>query len=81
MGKIQSYFSKLRALLDIAFFRILLFVGLGAILYFVMLNNVKTEKLHIEEFSIAEETIRSPVTVIDKESTERKKKRSGRTSQ
>src|SRR5690606_8161265 len=32
------------------------------------------EKLHIEEFSIAEETIRSPVTVIDKESTERKKK-------
>ncbi len=74
MGKIQSYFSKLRALLDIAFFRILLFVGLGAILYFVMLNNVKTEKLHIEEFSIAEETIRSPVTVIDKESTERKKK-------
>lgn len=73
MDRIQNYFAKIRSLLDIAFFRVLLFILLGVILYFAMLSNVKTEKLHIEEFSIAEETIRSPVTVTDKESTERKR--------
>ncbi len=38
-----------------------------------MYSNVKPEKLDLTLFSVAEETIRSPVTVEDKESTEKKR--------
>lgn len=39
-----------------------------------MYSNVKPEKLDIRLFSIANQTIRSPITIEDKESTEAKKK-------
>ncbi|MFB6465768.1 HD family phosphohydrolase [Cytobacillus sp. Hz8] len=74
MEKFQNQLSKLRNLLDITFFRILLFLILGMILYASMYNNVKPEKMNIKLFSVANQTIRSPITIEDKESTERKKK-------
>lgn len=38
-----------------------------------MFNNVRPERLNVSLFSIAEQTIRSPITIEDKESTEAKK--------
>ncbi|KAA9026349.1 HD family phosphohydrolase [Niallia endozanthoxylica] len=70
----QQYLIKIRSLLNIKFFRILLFVLLGVVLYISMYSNVKPEKLDIRLFSIANQTIRSPITVEDKKSTAAKKK-------
>ena len=56
------------------FFRIVLFLLLGVVLFLSLYSNVKPEKLNIQLFSIAEQTIRSPITIEDKESTEAKKK-------
>ncbi|UII54917.1 HD family phosphohydrolase [Cytobacillus spongiae] len=77
MKKVQSSLTKLRNLLDITVFKILLFVLLGVILFLAMFSNVKPEKLDISLFSVAEQTIRSPITIEDKESTEKKKKEAG----
>ena len=74
MEKVQNQLAKIRNLLDVPFFRVLLFVILGAILYVTMFNNVKPEKVDISLFSVADKTIRSPITVEDKASTEEKRK-------
>lgn len=59
--------------MNITFFKIILFVLLGVILFFTLYGNVKPEKLNVQLFSVADQTIRSPITVEDKESTEKKK--------
>ncbi|NRG33636.1 HD family phosphohydrolase [Bacillus circulans] len=46
---------------------------LGVTLFFTLYGNVKPEKLNVQLFSVADQTIRSPITVEDKESTEKKK--------
>lgn len=74
METLQQYFIRIRKLLDITFFRILFFIVLGLVLFAAMFNNVRPEKLDIDMFSIAEKTIRSPATVEDKQSTDRKRK-------
>ncbi len=74
MEKLQHYLSKIKGLLEVTFFKVLLFVLLGAVMYSAMFSNVKPEKLDLQLFSIAEQTIRSPITVEDKASTEKKKK-------
>ena len=56
------------------FFRVTLFVILGLVLFSTMYQNVKPEKLDLSLFSVAEQTIRSPITIEDKVSTARKKK-------
>lgn len=70
----QRHLLKVRNLLRFTFFRIALFVGLGLILFGLMVPNVKPEKLDVQLFSVAEQTIRSPITVEDKVSTAEKKK-------
>ena len=72
--------SKVRSLLEMTFFRILLFLLLGVVLFISLYSNVKPEKLDISLFSVAEQTIRSPITLEDKVSTETKKKRSRKSS-
>ncbi|MDE3839652.1 hypothetical protein C0966_09815 [Bacillus methanolicus] len=74
MQKLQQQLARIRNLLDITFFRVLLFVILGIVLYASMYSNVKPEKLDIKLFSVAEQTIRSPITIEDKESTEKKRR-------
>ncbi|EIJ78917.1 metal-dependent phosphohydrolase [Bacillus methanolicus PB1] len=74
MQKLQQQLVKIGNLLDITFFRVLLFVILGIVLYTSMYSNVKPEKLDIKLFSIADQTIRSPITIEDKESTEKKRR-------
>ncbi|MGJ7912177.1 HD family phosphohydrolase [Neobacillus sp. LXY-1] len=73
MDKLQQNFIRVRKLLDITFFRILFFVLLGIALYGGLFSNVKPEKMDISLFSVAEKTIRSPGTVEDKKSTEKKR--------
>lgn len=74
MGKLQQYFIRIRKLLDISFFLVLFFILLGSVLFAAMYTNVKPEKLDLSLFSVAEKTIRSPGTVEDKKSTEKKRK-------
>lgn len=74
MDKIQQYFSRIRKLLDITFFRILFFLALGCLLYVAMFNNIRPEKLDLSLFKVAQKTIRSPGTVEDKLSTLKKRK-------
>jgi cyclic-di-AMP phosphodiesterase PgpH len=74
MDKLQKHLGKLRNLLEITFFRVLLYLILGFVLYSVMYSNVKPEKLDLSLFQVAEQTVRSPTTVEDKYSTERKRK-------
>ncbi|UQD52794.1 hypothetical protein C0971_12670 [Bacillus methanolicus] len=74
MQKLQHQFAKIGNLLDITFFRVLLFFILGIVLYAAMYSNVKPEKLDIKLFSVADQTIRSPITIEDKESTEKKRR-------
>jgi cyclic-di-AMP phosphodiesterase PgpH len=74
MEKIQNQLAKIKSLLNIPFFRVLLFLLLGLILFAAMYNHVKPEKVNLNLFSVADSTIRSPITVEDKASTEEKRK-------
>lgn len=74
MSNLQQSMTTIRNLLNMTFFRVLLFVLLGVAMYFSMYSNVKPEKLDLSLFSVAEQTIRSPITIEDKASTERKRK-------
>ncbi|MBT2685738.1 HD family phosphohydrolase [Bacillus sp. ISL-37] len=70
MDKLQVQLTAILNLLNIKIFRILLFLLIGVVMYSAMYSNVKPEKLNLELFSVAERTIRSPITIEDKESTE-----------
>ncbi|MBP3038908.1 hypothetical protein J9303_05225, partial [Bacillaceae bacterium Marseille-Q3522] len=73
MGGIKVDVSRVKNLVSSSLFRVLLLLVMGAVLYAVMYNNVKPEKLELNLFSVAEQTVRSPVTIEDKASTDRKK--------
>lgn len=51
----------------------IVFVVLGVILFISLYGNVKPEKLDISLLTVADKTIRSPATVEDKVSTEKKR--------
>ncbi|WP_442595013.1 HD family phosphohydrolase [Neobacillus sp. D3-1R] len=74
MDKLQKQLGNLRNLLEISFFRVLLYLIMGFVLFIGMYNNVKPEKLDLHKFEVAKQTVRSPSTVEDKVSTERKRK-------
>jgi cyclic-di-AMP phosphodiesterase PgpH len=74
MDKLQKHLGKLRNLLEITFFRVLLYLILGFVLFTAMYSNVKPEQLDLRKLEVAEQTVRSPITVEDKYSTERKRK-------
>ncbi|WAA11495.1 HD family phosphohydrolase [Fervidibacillus halotolerans] len=50
-----------------------LMIVTGIVLFFSMYGNVLPEQLDIKKFSIAQETIRAPFTIEDKEMTEKKR--------
>ena len=47
---------------------------IGIVLFITLFNNVKPEVLNINKLEVAEQTIRSPITVEDKEKTEERKR-------
>lgn len=73
MDKLQQYLHRIRKLLNLAFFRILFFLVLAFVLYASLFTNVKPEKFDLSLFTVADKTIRSPSTVEDKYSTEKKR--------
>lgn len=74
MEKIQLQITKIKNLFGETLFQVLIFLILGLILFGEMYSNIKPEKLDLTLFSVAEQTIRSPITVEDKQSTEKKRK-------
>jgi cyclic-di-AMP phosphodiesterase PgpH len=74
MEKLQIQLTAILNLLNIKIFRVLLFMLIGVVMYAAMYSNVKPEKLNLELFSVAEQTIRSPITIEDKDSTEMSRK-------
>jgi putative nucleotidyltransferase with HDIG domain len=74
LEKIQHRLAKMKNFLGDTLFQVIIFLFLGIYLYGMMFSNVKPEKLDLALFSVAEKTIRSPITVEDKESTEKKRK-------
>lgn len=74
MDKLQIQLTAILNLLNIKIFRVLLFLIIGIVMYSAMYSNVKPEKLNLELFSVAEQTIRSPITIEDKESTEKSRR-------
>ncbi|WP_059171175.1 HD family phosphohydrolase [Bacillus sp. FJAT-27445] len=74
MDLLRRQFQKVKRLLDNAFFRVLFFALIGAIMFVSMYGNVKPDKLKMGLLDIAEKTVVSPITVEDKESTEEKRK-------
>ena len=73
LKKVQHYTIQIKKFLDYTFFRVLVFVVLGVILFTSLYGNVKPEKLDISLLTVAEKTIRSPATVEDKINTEKKR--------
>ncbi|MFD3447690.1 HD family phosphohydrolase [Microbacteriaceae bacterium 4G12] len=51
-----------------------LYVLLGVVLFVVLMNNVKAEKLDIKLLSIAKKTLHSPIRIEDKVTNEKKKR-------
>lgn len=54
-------------------FLAILYVILGAVLYFSAMENIRPVTLDVKLLSIAEQTITSPTTVVDSEATEARK--------
>jgi cyclic-di-AMP phosphodiesterase PgpH len=66
----QHLIQKIRSMLSYKVFTLLIFFLLAVVLYGVLYNHVKPETYDIELFSIAEHTIRSPITIQDEAKTE-----------
>lgn len=58
--------------MNVTLLKILIFICMGIVLFAALYSNVKPEKLDVNLFTVAEQTIRSPITVEDKESTDKK---------
>ncbi|MBD8069191.1 HD family phosphohydrolase [Bacillus sp. PS06] len=56
------------------FLPLIVYILIGAIMFSSMFSSVKPEKLNLELFKISEQTIRSPYTIEDRASTEKKQK-------
>ena len=73
MNAIQKIFEKLKELMVHRLFQVILFMVLGAFAYLLMYSNVKPEKINIELFKPAEQTIRATKTVEDTYKTEQQR--------
>jgi len=71
--KKQKVYPFFHNLMKSKLFHWVLFALMGAVLFISLYTNVKPEKLNIQKFQVADQTIRSPITVIDQDSTEKKR--------
>lgn len=70
-SKLSQWFRRMRySRLFIA----LLYLFLGAVLFFTLIGNVRPDKLDIKLLSIAKNSIHSPVTIEDRVTTEKRKR-------
>lgn len=70
MGRLRFFLERTK---DVRFVRFWLFLFLAALLFAVLYWQVKPRQYELRLFDVAKETIRSPVTVEDKEATARLK--------
>jgi putative nucleotidyltransferase with HDIG domain len=63
-----------KALKTFRFLHVLIYIGMAAVMFLSMYSNIKPEKVNLELFEVSEKTIRSPITIEDKESTAKKRK-------
>ncbi|RFU71688.1 HDIG domain-containing protein [Peribacillus saganii] len=73
LNTINAYLTKLKDLLGLKVFQIVLLLFLGVFSYAVMYSNVKPEKITVELFKPAEQTIIAGKTVEDTYKTEQEK--------
>ncbi|KAB7670128.1 HD family phosphohydrolase [Bacillus sp. B1-b2] len=73
MKILQAIKNQKSKIVTNTFLNILLFLLIGLVLFLTMYGNVKPEQLNVELFSVADQTVRSPITIEDKVSTEKKK--------
>lgn len=69
MNLVKSLLGHLTYLKEHQLFKITIFILLAIVMYFVMLSNVKPEKLDLSLYSVAKKDVLSPITVEDKEET------------
>ncbi len=62
-----------KSLKDHRYIRVILFLILGIIMYLSMVSNIYPETLNVNPGSYAEQDIRAPITIEDKEATLKKK--------
>jgi putative nucleotidyltransferase with HDIG domain len=67
----QKWWKQIR---DHQYSRVIMYMVLAIILYFLMLGNVLPDRLDIQLSSIAEQDIRSPITIENREATEERQK-------
>jgi len=72
--KFQQFLAKMKEMLNITFYKAAVFLLVGIVMFALMYSNVKPKQLNIDVFTVAEETIRAPITIEDKYATEQKKK-------
>lgn len=66
--KILPFFKKRRKY----FFAIIPALIVGAIVFITLLDNVRTDTYDIQRFAVSDETIRSPITIEDKQETDQR---------
>ena len=69
----QRILAKMKEMLNVTFYKAAVFLLVGIVMFSLMYSNVKPKQLNIDVFTVAEETIRSPITIEDKYATEQKK--------
>ncbi|RDW19228.1 hypothetical protein CWR48_09295 [Oceanobacillus arenosus] len=67
-NKLEEFIKKKKYVISISLSAVLL----GVFFFFITLNNVHTDTYDMERFSMANETIRSPVTIENEQETEKK---------
>jgi len=72
--KFQQFLAEMKEMLNITFYKAAVFLLVGIVMFALMYSNVKPKQLNIDVFTVAEETIRAPITIEDKYATEQKKK-------
>ena len=66
----QKWWKKMK---DHPYIRLSLFIGLGIVMYILMVSNIIPENLNVSLGSFAERDIRSPITIENRAATEAKK--------
>lgn len=72
--RFQQILATVKEMLNATFYKVAVFLVVGLVMFAFMYSNIKPKQLHIDIFTVAEETIRSPITIEDKYATEQKKK-------
>lgn len=72
---VQKWITRIRSAVSYSMLAALMYTLLTIILFVVLYMNVKPETYDVELFSVADKTIRSPKTIVDKEKTEEERKK------